>query len=169
MGLYEILTDPNRSLYVTEEGECTEAYEMALDFFEERMKRQGNDGEISLRTMYDGNNPEGAMVNAALERLVRTGNMGTLEGAIKGMEDVSVRTGLEEMQGFDPRTLNASMIELLRKDRRNTAQIVRTSDIARWEEQNRVCAGVIADSAYTFTTQLSMILVMTEQPRREQR
>ena len=61
------------------------------------------------------------------------------------------------------------MIELLRKDRRNTAQIVRTSDIARWEEQNRVCAGVIADSAYTFTTQLSMILVMTEQPRREQR
>lgn len=142
-GLSEILKDPYGSLYLTEG-----MYEKAIQFLEDRLKHNG--GELFLPTIYDKDNPEGDIIRGILARLLTDCDASAFDRLINGLETAGYQNGMDEDAGYDVHTLNAEMIEMLRRDCKKTAEKIETDENARWMEEHKKFMTIFADSVTEF-------------------
>lgn len=147
-GLYDLLMDPYGSLYLNEG-----MYETALTFLEDQIQ---DSGDIFLPTIFDGDNLKNEMVRLALGRLMPRCDVSTYDRFINGLEDTGLLTGMNEEEGWDVHYLNNEMMEMLRKDCRETDERIKTDPEIRWQEENRVFTSSMSDAV----TQLANAMIM---------
>lgn len=145
-GLRETLEDPYGSVYL--EGN----YEMALQFLEEQIKGRGEGLEIV--TLYDPKNLEGAYILAALERLMTDCEVRSFEGFMNDLRDTANQQGMQGKEGWDQNYLNEAMMELLRKDCKETAERIETNPVYRGMEKHKMFGSWLREctEAFAYTT-----------------
>ena len=145
-GLRETLEDPYGSVYL--EGN----YEMALQFLEEQIKGRGEGLEIV--TLYDPKNLEGAYILAALERLMTDCEVRSFEGFMNDLRDTANQQGMQGKEGWDQNYLNEAMMELLRKDCKETAERIETNPVYRGIEKQKMFGSWLREctEAFAYTT-----------------
>lgn len=145
-GLRETLEDPYGSVYL--EGN----YEMALQFLEEQIKGRGEGLEIV--TLYDPKNLEGAYILAALERLMTDCEVRSFEGFMNDLRDTANQHGMQGKEGWDQNYLNEAMMELLRKDCKETAERIETNPVYRGMEKHKMFGSWLREctEAFAYTT-----------------
>ena len=92
-GLLEILEDPYGSLYL-HEGMC----EMAIQFLEDSLKRNG---DMELASLYGEYDVEGMLIRSALGHLLVTCDVSRLELFVEGLSTRGVINGMEDTPGWD--------------------------------------------------------------------
>ncbi|WP_097005192.1 PAAR-like protein [Lacrimispora amygdalina] len=142
-GLREILDNPYGSLYLNE-GK----YELALQFIEDRMIKNG--GKIELYTLYDKNNLEGEYIKGALGRLMPYCDTGALESLLNGMENSASKNKMDANADWDAHVINAEMIKLLKKDCKETKEQIETKPFYKWQEENKLFLSVAAEGVTNF-------------------
>ena len=145
-GLRKTLEDPYGSVYL--EGN----YEMALQFLEEQIKGRGEGLEIV--TLYDPKNLEGAYILAALERLMTDCEVRSFEGFMNDLRDTANQQGMQGKEGWDQNYLNEAMMELLRKDCKETAERIETNPVYRGMEKHKMFGSWLREctEAFAYTT-----------------
>ncbi len=138
-GLLEILQDPYGSLYL-QEG----MYEEGLRFLEDRMKAHG--GEIEINSMYADGNLEGHLMLASMERLLVDCNTKAFEPFMKGLTDTACQNKMDNKAGWNQNYLNATMMELFKKDCKETAKMIETDPIIRAIEKHKMFGSWFAES-----------------------
>lgn len=142
-GLREILDNPYGSLYLNE-GK----YELALQFIEDRMIKNG--GKIELYTLYDKNNLEGEYIKGALGRLMPYCDTGAMESLLNGIENSASKNKMDANADLDAHVINAEMIKLLRKDCKETKELIETKPFYKWQEENKLFLSVAAEGVTNF-------------------
>ncbi|MGC6177217.1 PAAR-like protein [Lacrimispora sp. 38-1] len=142
-GLREILDNPYGSLYLNE-GK----YELALQFIEDRMIKNG--GKIELYTLYDKNNLEGEYIKGALGRLMPYCDTGAMESLLNGIENSATKNKMDANADLDAHVINAEMIKLLRKDCKETKELIETKPFYKWQEENKLFLSVAAEGVTNF-------------------
>lgn len=145
-GLRETLEDPYGSVYL--EGN----YEMALQFLEEQIK--GREEGLEIVTLYDPKNLEGAYILAALERLMTDCEVRSFEGFMNDLRDTANQHGMQGKEGWDQNYLNEAMMELLRKDCKETAERIETNPVYRGIEKQKMFGSWLREctEAFAYTT-----------------
>lgn len=145
-GLRETLEDPYGSVYL--EGN----YEMALQFLEEQIK--GREEGLEIVTLYDPKNLEGAYILAALERLMTDCEVRSFEGFMNDLRDTANQQGMQGKEGWDQNYLNEAMMELLRKDCKETAERIETNPVYRGMEKHKMFGSWLREctEAFAYTT-----------------
>lgn len=142
-GLREILDNPYGSLFLNE-GK----YELALQFIEDRMIKNG--GKIELYTLYDKNNLEGEYIKGALGRLMPYCDTGAMESLLNGIENSATKNKMDANADLDAHVINAEMIKLLRKDCKETKELIETKPFYKWQEENKLFLSVAAEGVTNF-------------------
>lgn len=144
--LRETLEDPYGSVYL--EGN----YEMALQFLEEQIK--GREEGLEIVTLYDPKNLEGAYILAALERLMTDCEVRSFEGFMNDLRDTANQQGIQGKEGWDQNYLNEAMMELLRKDCKETAERIETNPVYRGMEKHKMFGSWLREctEAFAYTT-----------------
>lgn len=137
-GRLAILMDLKGSLYLNEG-----MYEAAIQFLEDCMERHG--GELYIPSIYDEDHYEGAIIRATLERLLPDCDTRSFERFINGLENAGVLNNMDEVSGWDVHILNDAMIEMLRRDCKETAERIETNKFAKWTEEHRSGMSKFAD------------------------
>ncbi|MCI6138571.1 PAAR-like protein [Clostridium sp.] len=145
-GLRETLEDPYGSVYL--EGN----YEMALQFLEEQI--EGREEGLEIVTLYDPKNLEGAYILAALERLMTDCEVRSFEGFMNDLRDTANQHGMQGKEGWDQNYLNEAMMELLRKDCKETAERIETNPVYRGIEKQKMFGSWLREctEAFAYTT-----------------
>lgn len=145
-GLRETLEDPYGSVYL--EGN----YEMALQFLEEQI--EGREEGLEIVTLYDPKNLEGAYILAALERLMTDCEVRSFEGFMNDLRDTANQHGMQGKEGWDQNYLNEAMMELLRKDCKETAERIETNPVYRGMEKHKMFGSWLREctEAFAYTT-----------------
>ena len=128
-GLLEILEDPYGSLYL-HEGMC----EMAIQFLEDSLKRNG---DMELASLYGEYDVEGMLIRSALGHLLVTCDVSRLELFVEGLSTRGVINGMEDTPGWDARLLNEEMLEMVRREYQETAERIETKSYYKWQEENK--------------------------------
>ena len=128
-GLLEILEDPYGSLYL-HEGMC----EMAIQFLEDSLKRNG---DMELASLYGEYDVEGMLIRSALGHLLVTCDVSRLEVFVEGLSTRGVINGMEDTPGWDARLLNEEMLEMVRREYQETAERIETKSYYKWQEENK--------------------------------
>lgn len=128
-GLRAILDDPNASLYLNK-GK----YEMALQFLEYRMEKNG--GAISLYRLGD-KDPEIYYIGSALAHLVpglRVERLGTFadsfDAVMGGYDEATQKT-------IDNHSLNEAMLDLLKKVADDNNRKIQAGGLYKGQEENK--------------------------------
>ena len=107
-GLLEILEDPYGSLYL-HEGMC----EMAVQFLEDSLKRNG---EMEMASLYGEYDLEGQLIRSALGHLLITCDASRLDLFVEGLSRQGVINGMNDVPGWNVRLLNEEMLEMVRRE-----------------------------------------------------
>lgn len=138
-GLLEILQDSYGSLYL-QEG----MYEEGLRFLEDRMKAHG--GEVEINSMYADGNLEGHLMLASMERLLVDCNTKAFEVFMEDLTDTACQNKMGNKAEWDQNYLNATMLELFKKDCKETAKKMETDPISRAIEKHKMFGSWFAES-----------------------
>ena len=134
-GLLEILKDPYGSLYL-HDGMC----ENAIQFLEDRLKRNG---DMEMASLYGEYDLEGQLIRSALGHLLVTCDVSRLELLVEGLSTRGVINGMEEVPGWDARILNEEMLEMVRREYPETAERIETKSYYRWQEEHKKALSVL--------------------------
>ncbi|MBE5981385.1 MAG: DUF4280 domain-containing protein [Paenibacillaceae bacterium] len=147
--LYEILQDQYGSLYL--EGN----YKEGIEFLSKRLK--ANNGEMEIINMYDPNNIEGKFILATLERLLVDCKSNAFVDFMEALEHTANENGMNNLSGWDKNNLNLTMIELIEKDCKKTAERIDNDPVYRASEKHRMFSSWGAESMNTiaYTTVLT--------------
>ena len=143
-GLLTILMDPYGSLYLNEG-----MYQTALRFLEDRIAENG--GEIPLADVYVPVNRETMLIKAALAHLLPGIDTKKQESFLSVLEARGVMTNMYDSPGWDAHLLNGAMMDMLKKDCANTAELIETKPFYRWQEEYKQSLSIVADSINDFT------------------
>ena len=67
------------------------------------------------------------------------------------LEARGVMTNMYDSPGWDAHLLNGAMMDMLKKDCANTAELIETKPFYRWQEENKQSLSIVADSINDFT------------------
>ena len=143
-GLLTILMDPYGSLYLNEG-----MYQTALRFLEDCIAENG--GEIPLADVYVPASREMMLMKAALAHLLPGIDTKRQESFLSVLEARGVATNMYDSPGWDAHLLNGAMMDMLKKDCANTAELIETKPFYRWQEENKQSLSIVADSINDFT------------------
>ncbi|MDE7446204.1 MAG: DUF4280 domain-containing protein [Lachnospiraceae bacterium] len=138
-GLLEILEDPYGSLYL-HEGMC----EMAVQFLEDSLKRNG---DMEMASLYGEYDMEGMLIRSALGHLLVTCDVSRLELFVEGLSTRGVINGMEDTPGWDARLLNEEMLEMVKREYPETAKRVETKSYYKWQEEHKKALSVLGQMA----------------------
>lgn len=143
-GLRILLDNTNGSLYLNEG-----MYNTAIRFIEDRMNLNG--GEITIPTLFNKNNLEGAYIRGALGRLIMecdTVSAETLSNGIQNTFSNNDEVGNNEINSL---IINKEMINQLRIVCKDVDKKIATDPVKRWQEKNKLSLSVAAEVVSNFT------------------
>lgn len=145
-GLLAILKDPYGSLYLNEG-----MYEKAIQFLEDRMNAHG--GSIELITLYGAGGLEGEYIRGALERLLTDCDVQRHEIFMADLMDTATQQSMDTIPGWNPNYLNPAMMELIKKDSRESLENIKRGGFYRFQEENKAFSSWLREgvdaAAYT--------------------
>ena len=138
-GLLEILEDPYGSLYL-HEGMC----EMAVQFLEDSLKRNG---EMEMASLYGEYDLEGQLIRSALGHLLITCDASRLDLFVEGLSRQGVINGMNDVPGWNVRLLNEEMLEMVRREYPVTTKRVETMSCYKWQKEHKRALSVLGQMA----------------------
>lgn len=143
-GLRILLDNTNGSLYLNKG-----MYNTAIRFIEDRMNLNG--GVITIPTLFNKNNLEGAYIRGALGRLIMecdTVSAETLSNGIQNTFSNNDEVGNNEINSL---IINKEMINQLRIVCKDVDKEIATDPAKRWQEKNKLSLSVAAEVVSNFT------------------
>lgn len=156
-GLLEILQDPYGSLYL--DGEM---HETAFRFLEDRLARNG--GEMSLASVYKGEEPEEQIIRVILERLIpgckKERYLSFLNGIVRSVGNGRERVGIEvkkkewneeawkkEIRGHYEylSVLDHEKLGYMKEDCRGRAEEIQGNGMKKWLEGHKKLTSDLVD------------------------
>ena len=110
-----------------------------------------NGGEIPLADVYVPASRETMLIKAALAHLLPGIDTKRQESFLSVLEARGVMTNMYDSPGWDAHLLNGALMDMLKKDCANTAELIETKPFYRWQEEYKQSLSIVADSINDFT------------------
>ena len=143
-GLWEILIDPYASLYL-KDG----MYLMALQFLEDCIEKRG--GEIRIEDIVTEDSLEMRLIIQAIAHLDLSCDAERPDMFVEVLTTRGYNYGMSIGTGLDAHVIDATMMEMLRRDSEDTAKQIETNGYYRFGEEHIREISMFSEMAFQFS------------------